>query len=101
MKIIYKKKKMEGQAKDFRKAVQEYGDECAKLFHQRLKELEAIDSIEMMTSCKIGGCHLLKGKFKGKYGLDLKQPYRLIVEPIDVDECVNIVRIIEVVNYHD
>lgn len=46
----------------------------------------------------IGRCHLLKGKRKGQYAMDLVHPYRLIFEKID--EEIRIVMVIEITDYH-
>lgn len=104
MKLQYKTKKLEKECDDYRKAQSKYGDRCAKLLHQRVKQLKASFSLDEMVEFRIGRCHKLTGNLKGKYALDLEHPYRLIVEPIN-DDCgevtgVKIVKLLEVKDYH-
>ena len=68
--------------------------------------------MEVIRSLPGSRCHELKGNRKGQLSLDLKHPYRLIIEPADdpipyktdggLDWTrVTIVRVIEVIDYHD
>ncbi|GHV57010.1 hypothetical protein FACS1894216_21340 [Synergistales bacterium] len=52
----------------------------------------------MLVKSKIGGCHALTGNRKKQYAMNLVQPFRLVFKKID-DE-IQIVSIIEIVNYH-
>lgn len=104
MKLQYKSKKLEKECDDYRKAQSKYGDRCAKLLHQRVRELKSADSLDQMVEYRIGRCHRLTGDLKGKYALDLDHPYRLIVEPVN-DEYgevigIKIVKLLEVKDYH-
>lgn len=70
----------------------------AAKIHQRIDEIRAADSVEQMVQFKIGRCHVLTGKRKGQYALDLVQPYRLVF--IKKGEIVQIAIIHEIVDYH-
>ena len=47
----------------------------ARKIQQRIDELTAADSVEMMIQYHIGRCHSLTGNREGQYALDLVQPY--------------------------
>lgn len=70
----------------------------AEKIHQRIDEIAAADTVEMMIQFHIGRCHLLKGDRSGQYAVDLVQPYRLVFEK-NGDE-IQIAKIMEIVDYH-
>ena len=70
----------------------------AELIHQRVDEIKAAASIEMLVQFAIGRCHPLQGNRKGEYAMDLVHPYRLVFEQNDKD--VQVVRIINIEDYH-
>ena len=65
---------------------------------QRIDELTAADSVEMMIQYYVGRCHSLTGKRAGQYALDLVQPYRLIFTKIGNE--IQIAEVQEIVDYH-
>lgn len=70
----------------------------AKKIHQRIDELTAADSVEMMIQYHIGRCHRLTGDREGQYALDLEHPYRLICTQIG--DAIQIAEVQEIVDYH-
>lgn len=70
----------------------------AVLIHQRIDELKAATSVEMLIQFSIGRCHSLQGNRKGEYAMDLVHPYRLIFEKNDQE--IQFVRIINIEDYH-
>lgn len=66
--------------------------------HQRIDEIRAADTVEMMVQFHIGRCHPLVNNRKGQYAVDLVHPYRLIFEK-NGDE-IQIANILEIVDYH-
>ena len=48
--------------------------------NQRIDEIKAALSVEMLLQFKIGRCHKLKGNRKDQYAMDLVHPYRLVFE---------------------
>lgn len=84
MKITYKTRKLEKV--------------CTIASETGIDEIDASDSVEELVQFHIGRCHLLKGKRKGQYAMDLVHPYRLIFEKID--EEIRIVMVIEITDYH-
>lgn len=98
VKIIYKTKKLERICTDAKTAIKVYGREMANKIHQRIDEISAADSIEMMLRFHIGRCHQLSQNRKGQFAVDLIHPYRLVFEKIG--EEIQAVQIIEIVDYH-
>ena len=81
-----------------REAAKKHGKEMADKIHQRIDEIQAADSVEMMIQFHIGRCHLLTADRKDQYAVDLVHPYRLIFEKHG-DE-IQIAKIMEIVDYH-
>lgn len=98
MLIQYKNRSLEKVCTNAKAAEREYGNDMAVKIHQRIDEISAVDSIDILIKFKIGGCHSLKGDRKNQYAMTLIQPYRLIFE-LKNDE-VKIIRVIEIVDYH-
>ena len=98
MEITYKNKKIEKVCTDARTAERAYGREMACKKHQRIDEISASETIEMMIRFHIGRCHPLTQNRKGQYAVDLVHPYRLIFEK-NGDE-IQIANILEIVDYH-
>lgn len=98
MDITYKSKKLEKICTDARAAEKAYGREMAIKIHQRIDEISAADSVEMMIRFHIGRCHPLSQNRKGQYAVDLIHPYRLVFEK-NGDE-IQLANIIEIVDYH-
>jgi proteic killer suppression protein len=70
----------------------------AFLIHQRIEQLQAANSVEVLVQFSIGRCHPLLGNRKGEYAMDLVHPFRLVFENNEVT--INVVRIIKIENYH-
>lgn len=98
MDITYKNKKIEKICTDAKAAERAYGREMAVKIHQRIDEIAASDTVEMMIQFHIGRCHSLKQNRKGQYAVDPVHPYRLVFEK-NGDE-IQIANILEIVDYH-
>ena len=96
--ITYKYKKIERICTDAKLAEKAYGTNMAQKIHQRIDEITAADSVEMMIEYRIGRCHPLTQNRKGQYAVDLVHPYRLVFEKIN--EKIQIAHILEIVDYH-
>ncbi len=70
----------------------------AERIQQRIGELEAAETVEIMIQYRIGRCHPLSGDRTDQYAVDLVHPYRLIFEVIRTE--TQIVRILEIMDYH-
>jgi proteic killer suppression protein len=111
MEIIFQDKKMQELIMDKSKLVQKYGPQVAKQIHQRVAEILACDHLAILKQIP-NGLHPLKLGRKGQFAVDLGPAYRLIFEPAKnplprrpdgtiVWERVDIVRILEITDYHD
>ncbi len=98
MDITYKNNKIKKVCTDAKVAERTYGREMTDKINQRINEIGAADTIEMMIRFHIGRCHPLTQNRKGQYAVDLVHPYRLVFEKKG-DE-IQIVNILEIVDYH-
>lgn len=96
--ISYKTSQLRKVCENADVASKKYGVEMAEKIHQRIDEIRAATSVEMLIQFRIGRCHPLHGDRKGQYAMDLTHPYRLVFEKIN-DELVA-VEILEIVDYH-
>lgn len=99
MNISFKNRKLEKVCTDASITEKTYGREMADRIHQRIDQIYASGTIEEMTRFRIGRCHALKQNRKGQFAMDLVHPYRLIF--VKAEEKMPMVRIIEIVDYHD
>lgn len=79
-------------------AIKKYGLQMAEKIHQRVDEIRAADSVELLVRFHIGRCHPLTGNRKGQYAMDLTHPYRLIFEKRKGE--IVAVEILEIKDYH-
>ena len=98
MDITYKNRKIEKICTDAKTAERTYGREMADKIHQRIDEIDAADTVEMMIKFHIGRCHSLTQNRKGQYAVDLVHPYRLVFEKNG--DKIRIANILEIVDYH-
>ena len=98
MDITYKNRKIEKVCTDAKTAERTYGREMADKIHQRIDEIDAADTVEMMIKFHIGRCHSLTQNWKGQYAVDLVHPYRLVFEKNG--DKIQIANILEIVDYH-
>ena len=98
MDITYRNKKIKSVCTDAKTAVRAYGLEMALIIHQRIDEINAADTVEMLIRFRIGRCHPLMQNRKGQYAVDLVHPYRLVFEKIG--DIIQIANILEIVDYH-
>lgn len=98
MNITYKNKKIAKICTDAKTAERAYGQKMAEKIHQRIDQIAAADTVEMLIQFHIGRCHPLAQNRKGQYAMDLVHPYRLVFEKKG-DE-IQIAIILEIVDYH-
>ena len=98
MELTYKNKKIERVCTNAGIAERTYGREMACKISQRIDEIKAAETVEMMIRFHIGRCHPLVQDRKGQFAVDLVHPYRLIFKK-DGNE-IQIVKILEIVDYH-
>ena len=98
MDITYKNNKIKKVCTDAKTAERTYGREMADKIHQRIDEIDASDTVEMLIQYHIGRCHSLTQNRKGQYAMDLVHPYRLVFEKHG--EEIQIANILEIIDYH-
>ena len=96
--VKYKSKKLEKVCTNFSCAKKDYGERMATLIHQRIDEIKAATSVDMLIQFSIGRCHQLQGNRKGEYAMDLVHPYRLVFE--NNDKAIQFVKIINIEDYN-
>ena len=65
---------------------------------QRINELRAAPSVEMLIQFQMGRCHPLVGNRQGQFAMDLVHPFRLVFKKSGKD--VELVKILEIEDYH-
>lgn len=98
MDITYKNNKIKKVCTDAKTAERSYGREMAGKIHQRMDEISAADTVEMMIQFHIGRCHPLTQNRKVQCAVDLVHPYRLVFEKNGAE--IQIANILEIVDYH-
>lgn len=98
MQIEYKNRTIEKICTNASYALKKYGSEMAEKIHQRIGEIYAADSVEMMIAHKIGRCHPLHGNRKNQYAVDLIHPYRLVFTK--KSNGLLTINIVEIIDYH-
>lgn len=98
MDITYRNRKIEKICTDAKTAERTYGKEMSEKIHQRIDEITAADTVEMMIQFHIGRCHSLTQNRKGQYAVDLVHPYRLVFEKNGNE--IQIANVLEIVDYH-
>ena len=98
MEITYKNRKIGRVCTNASEALKCHGNLMAEKIHQRIDEITAVETIEEMLKFRIGGCHPLTGDRAGEYGMNLIHPHRLVFRM--VKSKINVVCILEVVDYH-
>lgn len=78
--IVFDNPKLESQCNNHKLLVRKHGTKRAKKIRQRLDDLHAANSLDVMRMLP-GRCHELTGDRSGLLSLDLDHPYRLIFEP--------------------
>ncbi len=98
MEITYKNKRIQKICTNAKTAERIYGREMADKIHQRVDEITAADTVEMMLKFHIGRCHSLILNRKRQYAVDLVHPYRLVFEKRG--DKIQIAHILEIIDYH-
>ncbi len=80
MNIIYKRNKLEKSVATPKDIIKNYGTR-AKLINQRLQELRAAATLEVMRTLPKANCHELSGNRKGTFAVDISANHRIIFEP--------------------
>ena len=98
LKIKYRNNQLQKICTNASVARREYGADMARKIHQRIDQIEAAETVEILLLGHIGRCHLLHGDRENQYAMDLVHPYRLIFTK--QGERIQIAEIQEIVDYH-
>ena len=98
MHIAFRNKQIEKVCTNASVARKKYGDRMAQKIEQRLGEIDAADTVEMMIEFRIGRCHALTGDRQGQYAVDLVHPQRLVFTK--EGDTIQVAMIEEIVAYH-
>lgn len=105
--VEYKTNKLKKQCENPKEAQKAYGKNIGNKLTQRVNELLAATTLVDIKYVKPARLHRLKGDRSDEYVVDLVHPFRLVFKPIVDDnssinklECINIVKIEEVEDYH-
>lgn len=98
MQVEYRNQKLRKICTDASRARKVYGREMAIKIHQRIDQLEAVDTVETLVVAGIGRCHLLDGNRKGQFAMDLVHPHWLVFTKREAD--IEIACIEEITDYH-
>lgn len=104
MEISFKDRKLEKQVNNFKKLQQKYGKNQSIKIMQRITELDAADSLYDISRLPQARLHSLSNNLDGFFAIDVKQPYRLIIEPLDGNKTdlktIHSIRIVSIKDYH-
>lgn len=107
MKVEYKSNKLKKQCENPKEAQKAYGTDIGNKLTQRVNEFLAATTLVDIKFNKPSRLHRLKGDRSDEYAVDLVHPFRLVFKPIVNEnsninklECINIVKIEEVEDYH-
>jgi proteic killer suppression protein len=81
MVISFKDSKTEKVFCDFKALQRKWGPEQAKVIARRLAELGAAENLETLRSLPQMRAHELSGNRAGQISIDVKHPFRLLIEP--------------------
>jgi proteic killer suppression protein len=99
LEVYFKSRNIERICTDYTFSKRKYGERMAYLIHQRIGELKAAESVDMLVQFSIGRCHPLKGNRRNVYAMDLVHPYRLVFELYDKNN-PKAIRVLRIVDYH-
>ena len=100
MDITYKNKKIRKVCTDANAAEKMYGRKMAEKIQQRIDQITAADSVEMLIEFHIGRCHPLKQNRKGQYAVDLVyEPWFIVPKMVlTLIPCVALFTVIKKIN---
>jgi proteic killer suppression protein len=96
--VEYKSEKLRRLCEDAEQATKKFGDGMARLLHQRIDQIRAAPSVDILLLHRVGGCHILQGDRKGQMAMKLLGAQRLIF--IKKQESTVEVQIVDICDYH-
>ncbi len=109
MEVLFDNPRLAERCRNGSDLVRSYGNVGARKLQARLKDLESVETLEVMAGLP-GHCHELKAERAGQLALDLDGGYRLVFRPAEdaapgpgggLDwSAVRSVVVVEIVDYH-
>jgi plasmid maintenance system killer protein len=91
-------------------SIRMWGPVQARIVRRRVAEVAAAENLAVIATLPTARLHTLTGDREGQFAIDVKHPFRLILEPLDeiprlpdggVDlRQINAIRILEIRDYH-
>ncbi len=105
MEIYFKDGKLKKLCENRQKLIKKYGNEQANKIIQRILELQAFENLYDASKLPQLRLHPLEGNFDGCFGINVIQPFRMIIAPengsLSDYRTINKITIINArINYH-
>jgi proteic killer suppression protein len=104
MEISFKDEKLKKTLENHKLLQRKYGQEQAMKIVQRINELTAAENLYDITRLPQARLHSLSGNLKGCLAVDIKHPYRLILNPNNGDlsdyKSITKIQIKDIIDYH-
>ncbi len=104
MEIVFRNRKLEKQVNDSKKLQQKYGKRQSEKIIQRINEFRAAKTLHDISKLPQARLHELSGNLQDHYAVDVIQPYRIIIKPLDGEssdlENITKIQIDTIEDYH-
>jgi len=104
MDVQFKNSKMKKVFEDHELLTREYGAQQSEEIVQRLNEFTAAENLFDISRIPQARLHSLSGNLQGKWSVDIKDPYRMLIELLNGDSSdlrtVTSIRIVDIKNPH-
>ena len=81
MEVEFGSRKLQKTCNSEKESNRKWGSQNARKIRQRLAEFAAAETLADMRLHPGARLHELKGKRQGQFAVDIKQPFRLVLEP--------------------
>lgn len=104
MDVQFKNSKMKKVFEDHKLLTREYGAQQSEEIIQRINEFTSAENLYDISKIPQARLHSLTGNLKDLWTVDIKHPYRMLIELLNGDpadlKTVTSIKIIEIKNYH-
>ena len=111
MEIHFRTRKLKELCESEKQSDRRFGRQIARRLRQRLLEFAAAETLADIRCLPAARLHPLKGERAGQFAVDLKHPFRLIIEPCEDPlpqkpngglalSRVRTITVIEITDYH-
>ncbi len=104
MDVQFKNSKMQKMLEDDKLLTRKYGAQQAKEIIQRINEFTAAENLFDISKIPQARLHSLANNLKGFWSVDIKHPYRMLIELLNGDsgdlKTVTAIKIEDIQDYH-